>query len=48
MVNCAISTTQMCGVLNPDRDTDSYNKIPIITKIRYMANLPTVRLVAST
>ena len=48
MVNCDSSMAQICGLLKKVREMEANNNIPIITKTRYMANLPTTRLTAST
>jgi hypothetical protein len=47
-VNCAISTIQIKFRSKTDREMEENNKIPIMAKIKYMANFPTARFVAST
>lgn len=48
MLNCAISTVHRKGKLKMDLLMEENNKIPIMAKIKYIANLPTTRLVLST
>ncbi len=48
MKNCAISTVHFQGLLKMVREMVSKNRMPIMGKTRYIANLPTARLVAVT